>query len=286
MYNLDLFADKWENNLDFRVEILTDYPPPPALFEGQTSSNNPGAWIKFIRSDGIRPFYIWYVLSNLGNAPLLLFLPGADGAIHSLPYCEYDCITASPLGYGLPDGSTLRNRPNLWYTTMMGKQENYSDYIQDALCILKWALREKPDRKVILAGNSQGGGIALILSAILKGRVTAVCADEPMFIGFSGLRISEVLEAVSTDPYTVFSRSQIALNLAFIDPLRFPERLTMPVLLSLGEQDPYCPSEINNLLFEALPNQSSRSISIPRRSHGYDPSFFQAMTDFLADLCG
>lgn len=282
------FRNKWDD-LQYSAELLEGFSPPLPLLEEQASSNA-GIWIRFTRRGGIRPFYTWYVPAHKENVPLLLFLPGADGRIHSLPACsECDCAFVSPLGYGYPGGIISQHRANLWYNTIAGSSENYTDYILDALCAVKWAFRKEADRKLILTGHSQGGGIALILSALLKDHVITVCADEPMFIGFSfpSIRLHDVLEAVSTNPFAVFSQSQAIENMSFIDPLRFSERLTMPVLLVSGGGDLVSPVEINDLLYDQLPDQEhSRSICIPKRGHGYDVAFFQAMEAFLADCAG
>lgn len=286
MHNdLDYYINSWEQ-LVYRTEEVTPCPPAPALFEGQAATA--GSWIKFTRNGGIRPFYIWYVPSGSENAPLLLFLPGADGAIRVIPlpdHHEYGCVVVSPLGYGLPDGTISKDRKNLWVTTISGTEENYGDYLLDTLCVVQWALSQNHSgRKLILAGHSQGGGIALSLGAILKYRVLAVCADQPVLIGFSTIRLHDVLGAISTDPYAVYSQTQVSQNLSFIDPLRFVDRLTAPVLLVSGGKDPYSPDTVNRMFFNLLPDQAnSRYFCVPERVHGYSPIFFQIMDTFFTD---
>lgn len=288
----DLWDDIWASveSEHYRVETLAGNAPPP-LYKDIPCCNC-GQYIRIESENGIRPFYSWYVPAKKKNSPLLVFIPGADGALRSLPQMEdYHVVFVSPLGYGTPNGidSSLKVKgtwPVLHDTVLDGK-ETYHHFAKDALLVVRWFVDEKKNpKKVIFAGCSQGGGIALLLAAILPRQYCiAVCADEPLFIGFSSLQVHDVLAAVADNPYIPISLSYAVDRLQFLDSLEFSIRLTMPVFICSGERDQQCPAYLNKMLFDAIPqNPNNKILCVPGRSHGYSSLFHNAMLQFLRDV--
>lgn len=100
-----------------------------------------------------------------------------------------------------------------------------------------------PDR-VVVAGGSQGGGIALAAAA-LDGSVAAACIDVPFLCHFR--RAATLLDET---PYSEI-RAYLAVHrdriddvfrtLSYMDGMNFASRATAPALFSVGLMDTVCP---------------------------------------------
>ncbi|PJE99689.1 acetylxylan esterase [Streptomyces carminius] len=102
-----------------------------------------------------------------------------------------------------------------------------------------------PDR-VVAAGASQGGGLALAVAALAPEKVAAALVDVPFLCHFRrGAELAttgpypEIAHYLGvhrrTDPDAVFA----VLN--YFDGLHFAPRATAPALFSVGLMDPICP---------------------------------------------
>ncbi|MEE1940689.1 alpha/beta fold hydrolase [Streptomyces sp. TRM 70361] len=102
-----------------------------------------------------------------------------------------------------------------------------------------------PDR-VVAAGASQGGGLALAVAALAPEKVAAALVDVPFLCHFRrGAELAtagpypEIAHYLGvhrrTDPDAVFA----VLN--YFDGLHFARRATAPALFSVGLMDPVCP---------------------------------------------
>ncbi len=102
-----------------------------------------------------------------------------------------------------------------------------------------------PDR-LIVAGGSQGGGIALA-AASLSQAVFAAMPDVPFLCNFK-----KATEIVDTYPYheiTQYCRihrdkvAQVFETLSYFDAMNLVTMATCPALISIGMHDPVCPPE-------------------------------------------
>lgn len=100
--------------------------------------------------------------------------------------------------------------------------------------------------QVVVAGGSQGGGLALAVAGLVRDRVAAVLADVPFLCHFRrAVRIS------GEGPYQELVRylrwhsphrlEQTFATLAYFDGVHFAQKATAPALFSVGLMDPVCP---------------------------------------------
>ncbi|AJG40732.1 acetyl xylan esterase [Thermotoga sp. RQ7] len=99
-------------------------------------------------------------------------------------------------------------------------------------------------RKVVVAGGSQGGGIALAVSA-LSNKVKALLCDVPFLCHFR-----RAVQLVDTHPYveiTNFLKTHrdkeeiVFRTLSYFDGVNFAARAKVPALFSVGLMDTICP---------------------------------------------
>ena len=109
------------------------------------------------------------------------------------------------------------------------------------------AAREHPaidPDQVILAGGSQGGGIALAATA-LDGSAVASCIDVPFLCHFRrATQITDEAPYNEVSQYLSVHRTkveQVFRTLSYVDGMNFAPRATTPALFSVGLMDLVCP---------------------------------------------
>ncbi|GAA4993100.1 hypothetical protein GCM10025734_21890 [Kitasatospora paranensis] len=100
--------------------------------------------------------------------------------------------------------------------------------------------------RVVVAGASQGGGLALATAALADGLVAAALVDVPFLQHFR-----RAVEIAGVGPYPeiaeylgLHSREQVErtfATLAHFDGLHLASRASAPALFSVGLMDPVCP---------------------------------------------
>ncbi|MEV6607044.1 alpha/beta fold hydrolase [Kutzneria sp. NPDC051319] len=100
--------------------------------------------------------------------------------------------------------------------------------------------------RVIIAGGSQGGGLALAVAGLAPDRVAAVMPDVPFLCHFR-----RAVEITGEGPYVELakylrwhSRHNVGpafATLSYFDGVHFAARATAPALFSVGLMDPICP---------------------------------------------
>ncbi|WP_304413662.1 alpha/beta fold hydrolase [Kutzneria sp. 744] len=100
--------------------------------------------------------------------------------------------------------------------------------------------------RVIIAGGSQGGGLALAVAGLAPDRVAAVMPDVPFLCHFR-----HAVEITGEGPYVELakylrwhSRHNVVpafATLSYFDGVHFAARATAPALFSVGLMDPICP---------------------------------------------
>jgi cephalosporin-C deacetylase-like acetyl esterase len=124
---------------------------------------------------------------------------------------------------------------------------------------VRWAQRQEavlPGR-VSFFGTSQGGGGALLMASLLRGRgARCVVADVPFLTHFpAGVRAPE------SGAYQLAANALAGLDdpeagwfaLGLVDTLSHAHRLDLPVMLTACERDRVCPPHTVTALFEKLP---------------------------------
>ncbi|MDB6127125.1 MAG: acetylxylan esterase [Verrucomicrobia bacterium] len=117
----------------------------------------------------------------------------------------------------------------------------------------------RPDidaERVVLAGTSQGGGFSLAVGA-LDSRVKAVVAHVPFLCDFR--LAAQVPHSIVKDVLDRIGRNDEAAlrTLDYFDPLLLAPRLKVPVLVSAGGKDTYCPAATIQSVYARLPGEKS-----------------------------
>jgi cephalosporin-C deacetylase len=150
-----------------------------------------------------------------------------------------------------PDGSYPRDSqtPGFLTSGILDKDNYYYRRVfVDAVAFVNAAKEIKgvdPDR-IIVAGGSQGGGIALA-AASLSDKVFAAMPDVPFLCNYK-----KATEMVDTFPYheiTLFCRihrdkvEQVFSTLSYFDCVNLVTMAKAPALISIGMHDPICPPD-------------------------------------------
>ncbi|MEZ7891757.1 MAG: acetylxylan esterase [Candidatus Wallbacteria bacterium] len=167
----------------------------------------------------------------------------------------------------------------------------YRGAVADCLCGLRFLENVKvvDSDKLIVNGGSQGGGLSLIVSALMSGKVKAAIADEPFMCNFKlGINSAE------SGPYKILrdylndnkEMTQTVYNtLSFFDVLNFAEKIKCPVYISIGAKDTICPPgtiySVVNLI------KSEREIKdYPNAAHNVmQPEYIKDKYNWLRRVC-
>jgi cephalosporin-C deacetylase-like acetyl esterase len=237
-------------------------------------------------------FYVYFQpVHGGGPAPLLVHLPGYGGELSMHPElvaAGFNVLHVNPRGYFTPQGpDNTRLLDGAWpvlpETVMSLGERGYVNWYRDALVAVRWARTQTSvqGERLGFFGTSQGGGTALVLSSILRGRsVKAVAADLPFLTHFPMMSSKKDTNAY----FLAFARldqlekqdpaklPQAWHALGYIDTMCHAHRLTMPVLLTAGSTDTICLPETIKALFEALPGTRSYT-GIAGQDHAYTVPF-------------
>ena len=230
-----------------------------------------------------RTFYGYWQPASAGPAPVLFHVPGygAEMSAHPGLVAEgFNVLHINPLGYCTPEGPV---DPQLAWPVMPDSvkthgRAGYVDWLSDAVLAATWALGEagvEPSRFGFF-GSSQGGGTALLLASIFRDRgVRAVSADVPYLTNYPLMHEQEdwgayhaCFDAMPTPEGT----AEEWRALGFIDTLSHAHRLTVPTLLTAGDEDTVTPAVSIESLFEALPGTRSYTL-LSGHGHGYTAPF-------------
>jgi len=179
--------------------------------------------------------YTWLLWSSLGYAHLVMDTRGQGGMWVPGDTPDLELEGGNPQYPGFMTKGILN--PNTYY---------YRRLFTDGVRAVETA-RSNPEinaEQIIITGGSQGGGIALAVSA-LDGRVSAVMPDVPFLCHFR-----RAVDITDTVPYSEIStfchvyRDKIDIvfrTLSYFDGMNFAARSKAPALFSVGLMDTICP---------------------------------------------
>ena len=217
---------------------------------------------------GMSEFYGYWQPALSSPAPLLVHVPGygAEMSAHpDLVAAGFNVLHISPLGYSTPEGADKsKQRDGKWPvlpdTILSGGKKGYREWLANCASAICWAgeQTEVSRERVSFFGTSQGGGGALLLASLFRGRgVRCVAADVPFLTDFRGAR-SQGAYALFSDALRIADDRESAWHAAgLIDTLSHVHRLDLPVLLTAGGSDETCPPHTVEALFERLPGTRS-----------------------------
>jgi cephalosporin-C deacetylase len=120
------------------------------------------------------------------------------------------------------------------------------------------------DRRIAVAGNSQGGGLA-IAAAGLNSRAAAIIASVPFLCHFQ-----RNIEITDTHPYAEIvqylsvnrdATDRVLRSLAYFDGVNFARRTSAPALFAVGLRDTVCPPSGVYAAFNALGTLGGRPLT-------------------------
>lgn len=159
-----------------------------------------------------------------------------------------------------------------WIDRGLESRENF--YYRGAFCDVVRAVDfveslEKADTSHIFArGESQGGAFTLI-SAALDSRIAAAAPAVP-FLGdyrhYSQIVWWPVWEVFETADSQGIDRDDLFRTLSYFDVKNFTDRITCPVFMAFGLQDPTCPPHTNFAEYNLI-NSPKQYFCVPTCGH-------------------
>jgi len=188
----------------------------------------------------------------------------------------YGVFAVDVRGQSGETGNTLANTYGMtkgWMTQGILDKDTcyYKAVAADALRAVEWAAAQPevdPDRIVVM-GGSQGGGIALLLAAYHP-LVRAAVADIPNMcqmdfgIFHSTGSLSEAAEFVNRHPEHL---ERVLATLSYYDAVNCAERITCPILVSVGLKDTVCWPETVFAAYHAISSPDKTIVAYPFAGH-------------------
>ena len=142
--------------------------------------------------------------------------------------------------------------------------------------------------RVVVAGGSQGGGIALAAAGLCEG-LAAALVDVPFLSHFRrALQITDASPFAELKTYLISRRGHeeaVFRTLSYFDATNFAARATAPALFSVALCDAVCPPSTVYAAFNHYAGTQKDIAVYPYNGHeGGGPVQQQAQLTFLADL--
>ncbi len=150
-----------------------------------------------------------------------------------------------------PDGNYSRHpqTPGFMTQGILNKDDYYYRRVfVDAVAFVEAAKKlpgVNPDR-IVVAGGSQGGGIALAAASLADG-IFAAMPDVPFLCNYK--RATEIVDTFPYHEITLYCRvhrndvEQVFTTLSYFDCMNLVTMATCPALVSIGMHDPVCPPD-------------------------------------------
>lgn len=150
-----------------------------------------------------------------------------------------------------PDGEYSRHSQTPGFMTqgILNKDDYYYRRVfTDAVAFVEAAKKlpgVNPDR-IVVAGGSQGGGIALAAASLAEG-VFAAMPDVPFLCNFR--RATEMVDTFPYHEITLYCRihrnevERVFETLSYFDCMNLVTKAKAPALISIGMHDPICPPD-------------------------------------------
>ena len=221
----------------------------------------------------------WYCLprERSGPLPAIIQVPGylMDPRIpKAVAKRGYAAFAAAPRG---KVGSRDQFNPGypglLTYSIMDRNTYSYRGFYVDVWRIVDFLLgRDEVDSgRIGVDGHSQGGGLS-VLTAAMRPEIAAASSGAPYLCGFM-----DSIQLTHTYPYqeiTDYLRvhpeqaDAVEETLAYFDGINFADKITCPIIVSIGLQDNVCPPETGYAMFNCISSQDKRLYAYD--GHGHD----------------
>ena len=171
------------------------------------------------------------------------------------------------------DQGIFKNGQDRWIDRGLGSKETF--YYRGAFADVKRAVDfaaslEKADpERLVASGESQGGAFTFI-SAALDSRIKAIAPAVP-FLGdyrdYARIVWWPVHEVLDTADEEGLDREELFTMLSYFDVKNFASRITCPVYMAFGLQDPTCPPHTNFSIYNNLGTRDKRFFCVPTCGH-------------------
>ena len=189
------------------------------------------------------------------------------------------------------DQGIFKNGQDRWIDRGLSSKETF--YYRGAFADVKRAVdfaasldKADPERMVAY-GESQGGAFTFIAAA-LDSRLRAIAPAVP-FLGdyrdYARIVWWPVHEVLDTADAEGLDREELFTMLSYFDVKNFASRITCPVYMAFGLQDPTCPPHTNFAIYNNLGTSDKRYLCIPTCGHAMwlEPSWSAERDVFLKD---
>lgn len=172
------------------------------------------------------------------------------------------------------DQGIFREGHSRWIDQGIESRETY--YYRGAFCDVKRAVDfiaslEKADTtRIVATGESQGGGFSTI-SAALDKRIKAIAigvpflGDYPDYAKIVRWPVHEVMKEAEDKGIPL---EQLFDMLRYFDAKNFAPKITCPVFMGFGLQDPVCPPHTNFSIYNNLGTKEKYFLCVPTCGHG------------------
>lgn len=240
----------------------------------------------FINCDGLNVHAkIEFPKDQQDKMPILVLIPGFTGHIeeeHIIGVSDaaldagYVCLRAELYGHGKSDGDFYDHTIYLW--------------LQEAIRVINYAASLPYADKIILAGHSQGGLLAVLAAGVMEDKISALLPLSPaMCIPYDAekghilgvdFEYNNLPEYIKSDDWKLSSNYIRVARMLPID--KAINIFTKPVLIIHGTEDEAVPYACGKDLNEKYSN--SKLISIEGDNHCYNYHLDEvkdAVTNFL-----
>jgi len=277
-------------------EALAEFPVNVRLYRDDFYSQP--TWdvyqMRYTSADGATLFAWLSVPEGRGPFPAIIRMPDY-GSVHDIVYTPLRerAVVMNPTFRGQRQSDRVYQAefPGL-LTDGIANPDTYvmrrvfADAIRaiDALSIQAQAQL----REIALIGSGLGGALALA-GAARRRSIHAVAANTPMALGNPlslesglGYPLAELDDYIRLYPE---QRDAVAQNTADLDPLKIADKITAPVLLSIGINDKsVCPLIFGERLADQIPNCDLRVYQGAAEGGGHEHA--QIQLSWLADKLG
>ncbi len=234
--------------------------------------------VHYIGYSGGRGFaHQWTMLPSAGYAVFVMDTRGQGSA--NLPGATADPVGSGPQVAGKMSAG-LDSRETYYYRRVFTDAALAVDVVR--------SFPEVDPARVVVAGVSQGGGIALAAAGLSEGLAGAL-VDVPFLSHFRrALQITDASPFAELKTFLISRRGQeeqVFRTLSYFDATNFAARATAPTLFSVALCDAVCPPSTVYAAFNHYAGAQKDIAVYPYNGHeGGGPVQQQRQLEYLADL--
>lgn len=234
--------------------------------------------VHYIGYSGGRGFaHQWTMLPSAGYAVFVMDTRGQGSA--NLPGATADPVGSGPQVAGKMSAG-LDSRETYYYRRVFTDAALAVDVVR--------SFPEVDPARVVVAGVSQGGGIALAAAGLSEGLAGAL-VDVPFLSHFRrALQITDASPFAELKTFLISRRGQeeqVFRTLSYFDATNFAARATAPTLFSVALCDAVCPPSTVYAAFNHYAGAQKNIAVYPYNGHeGGGPVQQQRQLEYLADL--